>query len=112
MGNIIDMETRSNVKLLCELGDSAACGLAVYCRAEQTQIPTKAKRNDGRVVDNPSVARLCAGEPRLCPSRQAFLATGRTQQDEAARAKRAQEIEKDRDDEILEEFVRPLRARR
>lgn len=116
MGDIIDMETRTGVKILCELGDSAECGLAVHCKAEETNIPTKLRMQQKppqpRVlaIDNPSVVKFCAGQPALCPSRQGFLAMERTQQQEAARVRRVHEIEKDADEEILEEFSTKMKV--
>lgn len=111
----VDLEVNGTVKparILCELGDGAQCGFAVYCKAEKTTIPGRVQHpKGGHIVNNPSVERLCAGEPRRCPSREAFMATGRTQQDEAARARRVHEIEQDLDNEILEEFTMPTRRR-
>lgn len=106
----VDLETRSRVKILCELGDSAKCGMAVYCKAEKTIIYGKERHPRGEgMIDNPSVVRLCTGEPQRCPSRRSFMETMRTQQDEAARAVRALEVEKDQDSELLEEFVKDIK---
>jgi hypothetical protein len=114
MGNV-DLNTGGGVRpkrILCELGDGAHCGFAVYCKAEKTIIPGRlAHPKHGGLINNPSVERLCAGEPRQCPSREAYMATGRTQQDEAARARRVHEIQQDLDSEILEEFTKPTRRR-
>lgn len=108
----VDLETRSRVKVLCDLADGAECGLALYCKAEKVIIDGKQKHPRGSGwIDNPSIVQLCAGEPSLCPSRQAFIETMRTQQDEAARAVRALEVEKDQDSELLEEFTRPANVK-
>lgn len=111
MGDTIDLETRRGVRILCELGDSADCGLAVFCRAEQGTLPTKQKHPQLGVIDNPSVVKFCAGQPVACPSRQAFYQLKRDQIEEAVRARRAEERERDAEAEVLEEFTKPFRAK-
>lgn len=111
MSGTVDIASESRVPVLCDLGDSAECGASVFCKPEQTIIPGKLLHPvHQQWIDNPSVVKFCTSEPRICPSRQAFLENHRTQQQESALAKRALEVEKDLDDEVLEEFVKPIKA--
>lgn len=110
----VDLDSKTRVRILCEFGDSAHCGAAVFCKAEKTVIPGKLPHPRGiGQVDNPSVARLCTTDPGQCPSRESFIENGGlTQQDEAARARRAHEIQEDQDNEVLEQFTLPTRRRK
>jgi hypothetical protein len=72
---------------------------AIFCRIEEKKIQT-----EGPQADLGSIKSFCCSEYHTCPTWRTHKETGMTQSENAAYEFRQQDIEIDRDKEILERY--------